>query len=106
MHSFWSYELCKRMTTMENETSHQATLKVLLCGGIAGIVTWGSVFPLDMIKTRLQAQTMYDTHGVHGLPAPNAERQPLLRSRQPLNTLQIAQETYRAEGLKAFYRGL
>ncbi|KAJ5259510.1 hypothetical protein N7478_012491 [Penicillium angulare] len=103
---FWSYELCKRMMTTENETSHQATLKVLLCGGIAGIVTWGSVFPLDMVKTRLQAQTMHDTRGVHGLSGPNAEGQPLLRPRQPLNTLQIAQETYRAEGLKAFYRGL
>ncbi|KAJ2992152.1 hypothetical protein NUW58_g2264 [Xylaria curta] len=31
--------------------------KVLLCGGIAGIVTWASVYPLDTIKTRVQSQS-------------------------------------------------
>lgn len=103
--SFWSYELCKRLMTYENETSNQAAMKVLLCGGIAGIVTWGSVFPLDMIKTRLQAQTMHDTHDVHTLPG-SAERQPLVRPRQTLTTVQIAKEAYRAEGLRPFYRGL
>jgi solute carrier family 25 carnitine/acylcarnitine transporter 20/29 len=87
--------------TTENESSNQAALKVLLCGGIAGIVTWGSVFPLDMVKTRLQAQTMHDHVGEA------AEGRALLgRSRQTLNSFQIAREVYRAEGLHAFYRGL
>ncbi|KAJ6016038.1 hypothetical protein N7540_010629 [Penicillium herquei] len=103
---FWSYELCKRFMITENETSHQEALKILLCGGIAGIVTWGSVFPLDMIKTRLQAQTIHDINDTHKRAGSHAESQPRLQSRQPLNTLQIARETYRAEGLKAFYRGL
>ncbi|KAJ5391243.1 hypothetical protein N7509_006733 [Penicillium cosmopolitanum] len=98
---FWSYELCKRLMTTENESSNQATLKVLLCGGIAGIVTWGSVFPLDMVKTRLQAQTMHDHVGEA------AEGRALLgRSRRTLNSFQIAREVYRAEGVRAFYRGL
>lgn len=97
--SFWSYELCKRFMTAENEGTHQTAMKILLCGGIAGIVTWGSVFPLDMIKTRLQART---------IPMrPSAEGQPLLRpQRQTLSAIQIAREAYRAEGMKAFYRGL
>jgi solute carrier family 25 carnitine/acylcarnitine transporter 20/29 len=101
--SFWSYELCKRLITTENESSNQAALKVLLCGGIAGIVTWGSVFPLDMVKTRLQAQTMHDNVGEA------AEGRALLasgRPRQTLNSFQIAREVYRAEGVHAFYRGL
>ncbi|KAJ6090247.1 hypothetical protein N7486_009062 [Penicillium sp. IBT 16267x] len=102
---FWSYELGKRLMTTGNETSNQAAMKVLLCGGIAGIVTWGSVFPLDMIKTRLQAQTMHDVHDVHTLPG-SAERQPLVRPHQTLTTFQIAKEAYRAEGLRPFYRGL
>lgn len=88
--------------TAENETSSQAAMKVLLCGGIAGIVTWGSVFPLDMIKTRLQAQTMHDMHTLPG----SAESQPLVRPRQTLTTCQIAKEAYRTEGLRPFYRGL
>jgi hypothetical protein len=104
-YSFWSYELCKRLMTTQNESSNQAAMKVLLCGGVAGIVTWGSVFPLDMIKTRLQAQTMHDMHDVHTPPG-SAERQSLVRPRQTLTTLQIAKEAYRAEGLRPFYRGL
>lgn len=84
-----------------DESSHEAALKVLLCGGIAGIVTWGSVFPLDMIKTRLQAQTMYDHSSTDA-----SEARSLLRPRQNLNTFQIARELYRAEGVLAFYRGL
>jgi len=54
---FSSYELCKRLATMKEDTSQPIGTKILLCGGIAGIVTWASVFPLDVIKTRLQAQT-------------------------------------------------
>ena len=78
-------------------------MKILLCGGIAGIVTWGSVFPLDMVKTRLQAQTMIDHSFAH---APN-ENQNLLRQPQAtLNSFQMAREVYRAEGMGAFYRGL
>lgn len=73
-------------------------MNILLCGGIAGIVTWASVFPLDVIKTRLQAQTLEPSRGT--------ESQALLRERQALNSFQIAKETYHAEGIKAFYRGL
>ncbi|KAJ5898794.1 Mitochondrial carrier protein [Penicillium taxi] len=98
---FWSYELCKRLMTSSDETSNQTALKVLTCGGIAGVVTWASVFPLDMVKTRLQAQTMHD----HSLQS--AEREALLQpQRKILNTIQIVQTTYRNEGLKVFYRGL
>ncbi|KAJ5125295.1 hypothetical protein N7448_004621 [Penicillium atrosanguineum] len=96
---FWSYELCKRWIMTPDESSHEAALKVLLCGGIAGIVTWGSVFPLDMIKTRLQAQTVFDSTEA-------SESRSLLRPRQNMNTFQIAREVYRAEGMLAFYRGL
>ncbi|KAL4798572.1 mitochondrial carrier protein-domain-containing protein [Aspergillus venezuelensis] len=72
---------------------------VLLCGGIAGVVTWASVFPLDVVKTRLQANTI-EAH---------AETRPLLQAqsnRQGMTSLRLAREMYRTEGLKAFYRGL
>jgi solute carrier family 25 carnitine/acylcarnitine transporter 20/29 len=96
--SFWSYELCKRFMNSDDDDAYQSAMNILLCGGVAGVVTWGSVFPLDMIKTRLQAQTIGD----HGQVT---ETQALL-GRRTLSSFQIAKETYRAEGVKAFYRGL
>ncbi|PGH26599.1 hypothetical protein AJ80_01728 [Polytolypa hystricis UAMH7299] len=99
---FWSYELCKRFMSTKDETSSQAAIKILLCGGIAGIVTWASIFPLDVIKTRLQAQ---------GSPIQvSPTNQPLLRPTasegRVLNALGITKEAYRAEGIRVFYRGL
>lgn len=97
--SFWSYEYCKRLMASENDNAHETALKVLLCGGIAGVTTWASVYPLDMIKTRLQAQTI----------ATAPESRPLMQlqsNQQTLNSYQIARAAYRSEGLKAFYRGL
>lgn len=86
----------------EEENTHQSALKVLLCGGIAGVATWASVFPLDVIKTRLQAQTIHDNHNtIH------PERQPILQSNNRiLSSVQLTKEAYQAEGMKAFYRGL
>lgn len=83
----------------KDDDAQQTAMKVLLCGGVAGVATWASVYPLDMIKTRLQAQGL----GAH------PEDQPLVRSqndRRALNSFQLAREAYRTEGLKAFYRGL
>ncbi|KAL4932132.1 putative mitochondrial carrier protein [Aspergillus undulatus] len=97
---FWSYEYCKRlMSSYGYEDANGLPLNVLLCGGIAGVVTWASVFPLDVIKTRLQANTI-DAY---------AEARPLLRSqanRPAMNSFELAREVYRTEGFKAFYRGL
>lgn len=98
-HSFWSYEYCKRWMISENEDTHQVAMKVLLCGGIAGVATWASIFPLDVIKTRLQAQSKGAcTEGRPLLPSQT--------SRQELSTCQLTKEVYRNEGMKVFYRGL
>ncbi len=99
-HSFWSYEYCKRlMASPGDEGPNSSALKVLLCGGLAGIITWASVFPLDVIKTRMQANTI----------EAYAEGRPLLEpqtnKRKP-GAFKLAREVYRIEGLKAFYRGL
>lgn len=101
---FWSYELSTRWlastdpSKKEGEFSTEAA-KVLLCGGLAGIVTWASVFPLDVIKTRVQTQVLEDT----------AEGSPLLTGRQSdrrLGALDVAREAYREGGMKVFFRGL
>lgn len=117
-HSFWSYELCKRMwpdpVTGMPESSNSLSLssslssvatseavKVLMCGGIAGVITWFSVFPLDVIKTRIQVQDLPNRYG---------EARPLLgnegTARKSLGAIEIAKEAYRREGFGVFYRGL
>lgn len=51
---FWTYEFLTRLMASELRGSdgHEA-VKVLLCGGLAGVVSWGSIFPLDVIKTKV-----------------------------------------------------
>ncbi|KAF4334551.1 mitochondrial carnitine acylcarnitine carrier CACL [Fusarium beomiforme] len=101
---FWSYELMTRWlaTDKGEETSlqHEAA-KVLFCGGIAGVATWVSIFPLDVIKTRVQAQTL----------GGQAETSLLLQANGVSGTkragaMQVAREAYKEGGSLVFFRGL
>lgn len=101
---FWSYELSTRWlasadpSKKESEFSTEAA-KVLLCGGLAGIVTWASIFPLDVIKTRVQTQVFESaTEGRPLLTGSQADRR--------LGAIDIAREAYREGGIKVFFRGL
>ncbi|CAH2232257.1 mitochondrial glutamate carrier 1-like [Pararge aegeria] len=60
----------------------------IINGGIAGIIGVSVVFPLDLVKTRLQNQTV----------GPNGEK-------QYKNMLDCFKQTYRAEGYFGMYRG-
>ncbi|TGO48515.1 hypothetical protein BCON_0238g00050 [Botryotinia convoluta] len=108
---FWSYELSSRLYTsyvlssspgMEDITSSRdEAIKILLCGGVAGVVTWASVFPLDVVKTRLQTQILS--------PTSVSETTPLLIGSppyKPRGALEIARLAYRNEGMGVFFRGL
>lgn len=105
---FWSYELassCWPSSSRPDDADGAVSLrheapKILLCGGLAGIVTWASVFPLDVIKTRVQTQPW----------SPTPEASPLIPGRPPahgrLGALQVAREAFREGGLRVFFRGL
>lgn len=116
---FWSYELTSRWMERWLQTNGYAgevdagdvkgteTAKVLLCGGIAGVVTWASIFPLDVVKTRMQAQ-VYAT-------APSSvsvtERTPLVNrpdagASKRLGAIEVARQAYRDGGFGVFFRGL
>mgnify|MGYP002621100319 FL=1 len=74
--------------------------RVLVCGGIAGIITWASIFPLDVIKTKVQTQAMIEAEG---------ERRPLLErgtSRRRMGAWEVAKETYKQGGIRPFFSGL
>jgi len=103
---FWSYELGTRFMMSKFRESHssgQEAAKVLLCGGLAGVVTWASVFPLDVVKTRVQTQVfrMAESSSLLGAIAP-LETMPQKR----LGAIGIARNAYRTEGAGVFFRGL
>ncbi|KAI0880443.1 solute carrier family 25 member 45 [Annulohypoxylon maeteangense] len=97
---FWSYELSSKWVESNRPNASafsQDAAKVLLCGGLAGVVTWASIFPLDVIKTRVQAQTF------------GAETTPLLGSlsgQRRLGAVDTAINAYREGGARVFFRGL
>lgn len=116
---FWSYELTTRWMERwlrangygegmdTGGVKGAETAKVLLCGGIAGVVTWVSIFPLDVIKTRVQAQ-------VSGSPPSTVavgERTPLVNMpdagpSKRVGAIEVARQAYRDGGLRVFFRGL
>ncbi|KAM7221549.1 Mitochondrial carrier domain containing protein [Rhypophila decipiens] len=128
---FWSYELTSRWmasTITPGSEGAADTARVLLCGGLAGIVTWASIFPLDVIKTRVQTQVLHS----HSPPSPllaaaaaaassssanRLESEPLLlkhhtaagvqeEKRRPLGAWEVAKQTYTQGGIRPFFRGL
>ncbi|KAK8154790.1 solute carrier family 25 protein [Phyllosticta citrichinensis] len=109
---FWSYELCKRAfasssssssTSSSTPTVEDSPAKVLLCGGLAGVVTWASIFPLDVIKTRVQTQP-----ALHRAAADSLAKGPpppgVSYSRSSPATATTS--TYANEGAAVFFRGL
>lgn len=55
---FWTYEYMREKLHPGCRKTGQETLNTMLvAGGLAGVASWISCYPLDVIKTRLQAQT-------------------------------------------------
>ncbi|KAI2486416.1 Mitochondrial carrier protein [Pyrenophora tritici-repentis] len=99
---FWSYELSKQAWSSPNDSDRETAMKVLLCGGLAGVITWASIFPLDVIKTRVQTQILH-------APAAQSEQGLLLPTEtqwKRLSSVEIARLAYRTEGMGVFFRGL
>lgn len=70
--------------------------ETLVAGGVAGVVTWVSIYPLDVVKTRLQTQSV------------EGEGQALLGEQKGRRkkSVDVAKEIWRKDGLSGFYRGL
>jgi solute carrier family 25 carnitine/acylcarnitine transporter 20/29 len=57
---FWTYALLTRGWAREGQGGgiYAEAGRVLFAGGLSGIATWVSIYPLDVIKTRVQAQAV------------------------------------------------
>lgn len=55
---FWTYEYMREKLHPGCRKSGQETLQtMLIAGGLAGVASWVCCYPLDVVKTRLQAQS-------------------------------------------------
>jgi solute carrier family 25 (mitochondrial carnitine/acylcarnitine transporter), member 20/29 len=103
---FWTYELMKRGLVGRRSADWWEGMRaweVLLAGGVAGVVTWASVYPLDVVKTRVQTGLGTGTVSEEG------ETRGLLRDgtgEKRRGAWRVAKEVYAEGGLRAFYRGL
>ncbi|CAK7209829.1 hypothetical protein SCUCBS95973_000574 [Sporothrix curviconia] len=125
---FWSYLLatdawrryCEtggvdqpQATAVATSNASPSAAATLMCGGLAGVATWASVFPLDVIKTRVQAQALLPPSPASapllGSPSsPSSSPSSSSSSPQPrrLSTLETTRIAYREGGMSVFFRGL
>eukprot|EP00128_Syssomonas_multiformis_P010429 Colp12_sorted_trinity150504_noHs@29679 len=83
---FVTYEFSCRALTPDGESVDELSpLALLLAGGLGGIAAWVSTYPADVIKSRLQAQHV---------------------GQEWLTVRGVMREYYRAEGSRAFFKGL
>lgn len=62
---FWTYEYMREQLHPGCRKNGQESFRtMLIAGGLAGVASWISCYPLDVIKTRLQAQSSTKYSGI------------------------------------------
>lgn len=87
---------------------------MLLCGGIAGIIGWVTVYPLDVVKTMVQVQAVgsrsADSRGLLGQPSVAGATRETVSSGYGTNVevgaWECAKKIYRDGGMKVFWNGI
>lgn len=89
---FGIYEWLKRRWIKPDwkDTELRYKLAILNAGGLGGVASWVVNYPVDLIKTRLQAQPFKQGEAGYG---------------EFNGFIDCARKIYRAEGIKAFYKG-
>ncbi|CAN0878246.1 Mitochondrial arginine transporter BAC2 [Linum grandiflorum] len=85
---FWTYEYMREQFHPGCRKSGQESLRTMLvAGGLAGVASWVCCYPLDVVKTRLQAQTPSTPNPYRGI-------------------LDCLTRSVRSEGYSVLWRGL
>ncbi|KKA26003.1 hypothetical protein TD95_002723 [Thielaviopsis punctulata] len=77
---FAVYEGLRRAARARAGSEVSAAADTLVCGGLAGVASWVSVFPADTVKTRVQTSRM--------------------------GAWDVVREMWRTEGMRGFWRGV
>jgi solute carrier family 25 carnitine/acylcarnitine transporter 20/29 len=80
---FSVFEKLKRVASTAFSSDRLPFPGLVLCGGLSGSIMWTLIFPLDVIKTKVQAN-----------------RGP------PISVASVVKSHFRAEGIGGFYKGL
>ncbi|XP_010902958.1 solute carrier family 25 member 48 isoform X2 [Esox lucius] len=80
---FLPYTLFRRWLSPEGNSSHLCS--IWLAGGLAGSISWVTATPADVVKSRLQADTLH--------------------SRKYNGILHCIVQSYKTEGIHVFFRG-
>ncbi|XP_041489178.1 mitochondrial basic amino acids transporter isoform X1 [Microtus oregoni] len=83
---FLTYDVLTRAMGCEPD-DHLLVPKLLLAGGTSGITSWLSTYPMDVVKSRLQADGLQGAPRYHGI-------------------VDCMRQSYQAEGWRVFTRGL
>ncbi|KAK8664253.1 hypothetical protein V6N13_084051 [Hibiscus sabdariffa] len=85
---FWTYEYMREQLHPGCRKSGQETLRtMLMAGGLAGVASWVCCYPLDVVKTRLQAQSPASPQKYNGI-------------------IDCLQKSVKHEGYSVLWRGL
>lgn len=98
---FLPYQGIQRLLDANFDMSDHYAFKILFSGGIAGCISWASIYPLDLVKTRYQTQ--FTASEISLLPNRNSGAAPMGAE---MGTWECARAAYREGGRKIFFNGL
>ncbi|KAH0609317.1 uncharacterized protein H6S33_012803 [Morchella sextelata] len=98
---FLPYQYIQKVLDGNFDMSDHYAFKILLSGGLAGCISWASIYPLDLVKTRYQTQ--FTASEAPLLPNQNRGVAPMGAE---MSTWECAKAAYREGGRKIFFDGL
>ncbi|RPB17766.1 mitochondrial carrier protein [Morchella conica CCBAS932] len=98
---FLPYQYIQKVLDGNFDMSDHYAFKILLSGGLAGCISWASIYPLDLVKTRYQTQ--FTASEAPLLPNQNRSAAPMGAE---MSTWECAKAAYREGGRKIFFNGL
>ncbi|CAG8480379.1 3327_t:CDS:2 [Scutellospora calospora] len=100
---FWTYEVLKRSMNVTSDNFDRSNgPKLLFSGGMAGVLSWASIYPLDVIKSRIQTQQQPLSKSIMNKTVTSSS----VSSASYSGIIECATRSYRNEGISVFFKGI